>query len=73
MGALDVDGQIISFNPIDIINNYHCQLPLEMANNVWQSEVWDLRLRADKTTPHTSYNPAVERVVARRPQAETKK
>jgi len=26
---LDVDGEVISFNPIDVINNYHHQLPLE--------------------------------------------
>lgn len=26
---LEIDGQVVSFNPIDVVNNYHHQLPLE--------------------------------------------
>ncbi len=55
---LDVDGQVISFNPIDIINNYHCQLPLGSSKQRMVSEVWDLRLRADiKTTRARTIQP----------------
>lgn len=60
---LDVGGQVISFNPIDIINNYHCQLPLGKQQTTHGKRGLGFEItRRYKNHPRT-YNPAVERVV----------
>lgn len=44
---LDVDGQIISFHPVDVINNYHHQLPLEKRRTAFakQGLSWEITRR----------------------------
>ena len=62
---LDVDGQIISFHPVDVINNYHHQIPFG-KQQVSQGRVGLGREITRRYRDHpATYNKAVERVVCR--------
>ena len=61
----DFDGQILSFHPVDVINNYHHQLPLGKQQyshgRVGLGQEITRRYREHPAT----YNKAVDRVVCR--------
>lgn len=52
---IDIDGRIISFNPIDVVNNYHHELPIEKQQTVAGKRGlgWEITKRY-KTSPKTN-------------------
>ena len=61
----EFDGQILSFHPVDVINNYHHQIPFG-KQQVSQGRVGLGREITRRYRDHpATYNKAVERVVCR--------
>lgn len=49
---LEIEGQVVSFNPIDVVNNYHHQLPLEkrQASQAKSGLGWEITRRYQQHT-----------------------
>ena len=60
---LDIGGQVISFNPIDVVNNYHCQLPLGKQQTTHGKRGLGFEITRRYKNHLRTHNPAVERVV----------
>lgn len=60
---LEVDGQVISFNPVDVVNNYHYELPLgeHQTSEAKRGLGFEITKRY-KDHPNT-HSPRVEQVV----------